>query len=90
MSIYEKYNRRLQKFSRVKFAMQHTQLCASAVSGSDSCRGDSGGPLLDLTGNQATVIGIVSFGTNKCDSSIPGVYSRVSAYLDWIRNKTTL
>ena len=86
----EKYNRRLKKFYRVKFNMQHTQLCASAVLGKDSCKGDSGGPLLDLTEDQATVIGIVSFGTNKCDSSIPGVYARVSAYLDWIRKNTIL
>ncbi|XP_045120798.1 phenoloxidase-activating factor 3-like [Portunus trituberculatus] len=61
------------------------QLCAGKP-GRDSCRGDSGGPLIDQkerTGGRCehTVEGIVSFGRG-CGEL--GVYTRVSSYLDWI------
>lgn len=47
-----------------------------------TCRGDSGGPVLDALGN---VIGIVSWGKNQCiGDSQPGVYTRVAHYSDWI------
>lgn len=66
-----------------------TQLCAGGEEGKDSCRGDSGGALM----GRATLAkrpyvyaaGIVSFGPSPCGrASWPGVYSKVSAYLDWI------
>ena len=31
-------------------------------------------------------VGIVSFGSIKCDSSTPGVYTRVSKFLPWIKD----
>lgn len=47
-----------------------------------TCRGDSGGPVLDAEGR---VIGIVSYGKNRCiGDGRPGVYTRVAAYADWI------
>ena len=49
----------------------------------DSCSGDSGGPLMART-DKWYLTGLVSFGTNECDSSLPGVYTRVSFFLDWI------
>ncbi|XP_047998965.1 trypsin 5G1-like [Leguminivora glycinivorella] len=56
-------------------------MCAGSK-GHDSCQGDSGGPLT----YKGTQVGIVSFG-EKC-AIYPGVYTRVSEYLDWI--KTTI
>ncbi|ODM92499.1 Chymotrypsin-like elastase family member 2A [Orchesella cincta] len=56
-------------------------LCAGG-SGKDSCRGDSGGPLTINSRSQAQEVGIVSFGVG-C-GSFPGVYTRVSRYVDWI------
>ena len=30
------------------------------------------------------ISGIVSYGTAGCDSSLPGVYTRVESFLHWI------
>uniref|UniRef100_A0A1B0DDB0 Uncharacterized protein n=1 Tax=Phlebotomus papatasi TaxID=29031 RepID=A0A1B0DDB0_PHLPP len=48
--------------------------------------GDSGGPLQTVAENGfATIIGVTSFGIS-CASSTPGVYARVSYYLDFIES----
>jgi len=66
------------------------QMCAGGINGADSCQGDSGGPLMALDDSNLTLphyylAGVVSFGPNKCGTEgIPGVYTRVSAYSDWI------
>ena len=54
--------------------------------GEDSCKGDSGGPLVYREGADDPwyQVGVVSFGTKKCGAGTPGVYTRVSAYMDWI------
>uniref|UniRef100_A0A6B2ELD2 Putative trypsin-like serine protease n=1 Tax=Phlebotomus kandelakii TaxID=1109342 RepID=A0A6B2ELD2_9DIPT len=61
------------------------QLCAFDVTRkNDACEGDSGGPLQRVNENGfATIIGVTSFGIS-CASSTPGVYARVSFYLDFI------
>lgn len=33
------------------------------------------------------LVGVLSFGVRNCDGNRPSVYSRVSAYLDWIKEK---
>lgn len=64
-------------------------ICAGAPSGGkDACQGDSGGPLAMEVGNRWVIVGIVSFGYRCGDSEYPGVYTRVSRYLEWIREST--
>ena len=61
-------------------------LCAGKRDGGkDSCQGDSGGPLIHRNGSTHTQVGIVSWGL-YC-GIFPGVYSRVSKELDWIRKQ---
>ena len=74
--------------SKVAFSVTSTMLCAGARSGGkDSCQGDSGGALFIPAGpNQLRPIqiGIVSWGVGCGAPRSPGVYTRVSAYTDWI------
>lgn len=50
----------------------------------DSCRGDSGGPLQIFDKSKtARIVGIVSFGIS-CGTQLPGIYTRVAHYVDWI------
>lgn len=50
--------------------------------------GDSGGPLMmddNTSEGRFTLIGLVSFGPRTCGvSNFAGVYTRISAYINWI------
>nr|XP_026492018.1 phenoloxidase-activating enzyme-like isoform X3 [Vanessa tameamea] len=71
-----------------KVKLWNGQICAGGVEGKDSCKGDSGGPLMFDTGRIYQVVGIVSFGPTPCGiESVPGVYTKVYEYLPWIRRQ---
>lgn len=67
-----------------RFRLSETTLCAGSQ-GRDSCSGDSGGPLVrfDKLGCPYQT-GVVSWGVGCGRETSSGVYSRVSAYADWI------
>lgn len=68
--------------------IDQTQLCAGGETGKDSCRGDSGGPLMfpGKRGYQDVMVlaGLVSFGKKCGIQGVPGVYTRVGQYVDWV------
>ena len=62
-----------------------SQLCiGSSRAGEDSCQGDSGGPVISGEDVAARLVGTVSYGNGCGRAGVPGVYTRVSYYADWI------
>ncbi|XP_047553691.1 chymotrypsinogen B-like [Lutra lutra] len=59
-------------------------VCAGA-SGVSSCSGDSGGPLVCQNDGVWTLVGIVSWGSSWCNPFSPGVYTRVTKFIPWVR-----
>ncbi|GBP15039.1 Trypsin-1 [Eumeta japonica] len=62
----------------------NNMLCAGRAL-TDSCQGDSGGPLLLQDGDRYQIVGIVSWGVGCGRPGYPGVYTRVTRYLPWLR-----
>ncbi|XP_044533433.1 tryptase-like [Gracilinanus agilis] len=67
-------------------------LCAGQARGRKSfCDGDSGGPLVCQLRNRSWFqVGVVSFTRGCAEPQFPGVYSRVSSFVPWIRQYVPL
>ncbi|KAH8331832.1 hypothetical protein KR074_005675, partial [Drosophila pseudoananassae] len=60
-------------------------ICVATPNAHSTCEGDSGGPLA-LDG---TLIGITSFGSvDGCEVGSPAAFTRVTSYLDWIKENS--
>ena len=69
-----------------QFDILDQHLCAGVIDGKtqkDACQGDSGGPLFS-SGTTPILYGVVSMGNGCGRIDTPGMYTRVSAYADWI------
>lgn len=52
-----------------------------------SFQGDSGGPLACKDMNTWKLVGTTSFGVGCAEENKPGVYSRITSFLDWIHEQ---
>jgi secreted trypsin-like serine protease len=67
-----------------------TEICATEpAGGKDSCYGDSGGPLMVPADNPQgqVLVGLVSWGPQCGNPTVPGVYTRVSSFNKWINDQ---
>jgi len=87
-------------FNYASYKITDQMVCASAEDGQggkDSCQGDSGGPMVtkedssdgQTAGQNYELIGVVSWGWGCANADEPGVYSRMTAQLDWVLQKTS-
>jgi len=66
-------------------------VCAGMPQGGvDACQGDSGGPLTVAVSGTPVLAGIVSSGSGCADPKYPGLYSRVTSFLPWLRQVAAL
>ncbi|XP_044590187.1 uncharacterized protein LOC123268853 isoform X2 [Cotesia glomerata] len=63
-------------------------ICAGGEEGKDACKGDGGGPMVCERQGIWHLAGVVSWGIGCGQPGVPGVYTRVSHYLDWIRQNS--
>jgi secreted trypsin-like serine protease len=78
--------------SLTEHKIMSSMLCAGdRAGGKDSCQGDSGGPLMVKSENEGrwVLIGVVSWGVGCGRPNSPGINTRVSDYIDWIRENTS-
>ena len=73
--------------------IRESNICANDPTASiGACKGDSGGPLacLDENKNEYVLRGVTSFGSPNCgDRDTPEVWTRITWYLDWIKELMT-
>ncbi|XP_017891818.1 transmembrane protease serine 9-like [Ceratina calcarata] len=72
--------------------LENTNVCTGPLTGGYSaCNGDSGGPLILNNNGSPEVIGIVSWGIVPCGTKgAPSVYTKTSAFVDWIQKTIKL
>jgi len=63
---------------------QQTYLCAYRL-GQDACQGDSGGPITIKQNGRFVLIGVVSGGEGCGARGHAGIYTRVSHFINWIK-----
>lgn len=69
------------------FLIPGAMFCAGTFDGGkDACQGDSGGPLICAdASNQPVLQGVTSWGIGCGKENSPGVWTKVSSYVRWIR-----
>ncbi|XP_045726062.1 coagulation factor IX isoform X2 [Mirounga angustirostris] len=74
-----------------KFTIYNNMFCAGFhEGGKDSCQGDSGGPHITEVEGISFLTGIISWGEECAMKGKYGIYTKVSRYVNWIKEKTKL
>ncbi|XP_006893100.1 PREDICTED: serine protease 44 [Elephantulus edwardii] len=88
---YKECNKILKKYlSSSSDVVREGVVCGYNNQGKDSCQGDSGGPLVCEFNKTWMQVGIVSWGIGCGRSGIPGVYTEISYYKEWLFHQFNL
>ncbi|XP_054158938.1 transmembrane protease serine 9-like [Oppia nitens] len=70
-----------------EIAIRPSMMCAGGhpMGNRDACQHDSGGPLMTVYNDHVVLSGIVMAGVGCGLPRMPGIYTRVSYHLDWLR-----
>ncbi|ERE86382.1 plasminogen [Cricetulus griseus] len=78
-------NKVCNRYEYLNGRVRSTELCAGNLAGGiDSCQGDSGGPLVCFEKDKYILQGVTSWGLGCARPNKPGVYVRVSRFVNWI------
>lgn len=70
------------------FTLDESFVCAGGEKNEDTCYGDGGGPLVcPIDYDKYIQVGIVSWGVGCGEESIPGVYTNVPLFRNWINDE---
>ncbi|XP_052603295.1 coagulation factor IX isoform X1 [Peromyscus californicus insignis] len=73
------------------FSIYNNMFCAGyREGGKDSCEGDSGGPHVTEVEGTSFLTGIISWGEECAIKGKYGIYTKVSRYVNWLKEKTKL
>ncbi len=75
--------------TNANLTITQNEICAGAPEGAkDSCYGDSGGPLVAPLGDGKgfVQVGVLSWGIQCGNPTLPGVYGRVAPFTQWIKD----
>ncbi|EEZ99307.1 phenoloxidase-activating factor 2 [Tribolium castaneum] len=71
------------------FILNESFVCAGGEEGKDACTGDGGGPLVcPSEEGRYEQVGIVSWGIGCGEKGVPGAYTNVGRFKNWIKKQT--
>ena len=84
-------NNRVMRNRKIYSRLNGIDSFCGVANSSDSCKGDSGGPLHCLMDGKWVVYGITSHGPTNgryavCNTRLPAIYGKVSAITSWINS----
>lgn len=72
--------------TRIGFLLEPETMICGYAKNADACQGDSGGPLFVESGfNRHEQFGVISFGIGCGTENSPGIYSRLTTFLPWVK-----
>jgi len=78
-----------QGFKSYGWKVQDSHICFKQA-GATACHGDSGGPAICKKDGEWTLAGVTSGGSPYCNKGMPNIYTRISAFRDWIEEQSGL